>query len=113
MGGRAGDFLCTAEPSSAAAKYIGTQRTILFVAAVAGSLAFLFDYLQNISAYIDASRLTAWLARTTGAIPTTKYNARTNDFWAGANTFFFIAKNAAVLVTAVLVAYVIFVAFLK
>jgi hypothetical protein len=105
--------LVTAEPGSAATKFIGTQRTILFAAAVAGSLALLFDYLQNISAYVHASRLTAWIARTTGTIPAATYNAKTKDFWACANTFFFGAKNVAVLVTAVLVAYVILAAFLR
>lgn len=105
--------LVTAEPTSAATKFIGAQRPLLFIAAIAGSLAFLFDYMQNIAAYIHASRLTSWLSKTERAIPVETYNARTKDCWSRANTFFFVVKNLAVLITASLVAYVIIAGFLK
>jgi hypothetical protein len=104
--------LVMAEPTSAAAKFIGTQRPLLFIAAIAGALAFLFDYLQNISAHIQASKLAEWIkARDTISVST--YNRRTRDCWSKANGFFFVLKNLAVLITATLVAYVIVAGFLK
>jgi len=104
--------LVTAGPTSAASKFIGAQRPLLFIAAIAGALAFLFDYLQNITAYIQATRLVDWI-KDRNTITVTTYNKRTRDGWAIANEIFFVLKNVAVLVTAVLVAYVILVGFLK
>jgi hypothetical protein len=104
--------LVTAEPTSAASKFIGAERPFLFVAAAAGALAFLFDYLQNISAYIQATRLADWI-KDRNTISADVYNRRTKDGWSAANEFFFIAKNLAVFVSAILVAYVIIAGFLK
>jgi hypothetical protein len=39
--------LVTSDPTGSAYKFLGSQRYVLFIAAIAGSLAFLFDYLQN------------------------------------------------------------------
>jgi hypothetical protein len=104
--------LVTSDPTSTATKFIGTQRPLLFVAAIAGSLAFLFDYLQNISAYIFERRYTNWI-KSQDVISIAKNNKRTNDGWSKANSFFFVLKNVAVLITAALVAYVIIAGFLK
>lgn len=79
--------LATAEPTSAATKFIGAQRSLLFIAAIAGSLAFLFDYLQNVTSYIHASRLATWLAGPEPTVPAKEYEDRLDDFWAQANTF--------------------------
>jgi hypothetical protein len=103
--------LVTAEPKSAA--FTGDQRLLLFIAAIAGSLAFLFDYLQNVTAYRHASKLADWLLNSSGAIPFKAYEKRLNDFWAQANTFFFVVKNFSVLVAAALVAGVIIIGFFK
>lgn len=105
--------LVTAEPTSAAAKFVGVQRPLLFIAAIAGSLAFLFDYLQNITAHIHASKLTSWLANTSGAILRKEYDKRLGDVWAQANTYLFVAKNVAVLAAATLVAAVIIMSFFQ
>ena len=104
--------LVTADPTGGAAKFIGAQRPLLFIAAIAGALAFLFDYLQNITAYIQATRLADWI-KDRNKIAASTYNKRTKDGWAAANAIFFVLKNIAVLVTAVLVAYVILIGFLK
>ncbi len=103
--------LVTSE-SGGTTKFVGAQKQILFLAAVAGSLALLFDYLQNISAYIQATKMADWIKdRDTIAVAT--YNRRTKDFWSKANAIFFVLKNLAVLVAAALVAYVIIVSFLR
>jgi len=104
--------LVTAESASGAAKFVGSQRTLLFIAAIAGALAFLFDYLQNITAYIQATKLADWI-KNRSTIAVTTYNARTKDGWSMANEAFFVLKNLAVLVAAALVAYVILAGFLS
>jgi hypothetical protein len=104
--------LVTAEPTSAASKFMAAQRPLLFIAAIAGALAFVFDYLQNITAYIQATRMVQWI-EARNQIDVAEYNIRTRDFWARANELFFVIKNLAVLIAAVLVAYVIAMGFLK
>ena len=102
--------LVTAEPTSAASKFMAAQRPLLFIAAIAGALAFVFDYLQNITAYIQATRMVNWI-EARAAIDRSEYNGKTKDFWARANEVFFIVKNVAVLIAAVLIAYVIALGF--
>lgn len=104
--------LATTGPNSAANAFTSTQRSLLFIAAIAGALAFLFDYLQNLSAYLHARLLKHWM-ETTNPIPHDEYNRRTKSVFSAANAAFFFAKNAAVLVTASLIAYVIAIGFLK
>jgi|SRR5580704_13535416 hypothetical protein len=103
--------LVTADPKSAAYHFVGNARYLLFIAAVAGSLAFLFDYLQNLSAYLHAAQLVKWL-ESTNPIPAAEFNRRTTSVFSYANKIFFVLKNAAVLVTAALVSYVILLGFL-
>jgi hypothetical protein len=104
--------LVTSDPTSSAYKFLGNQRSLLFVAAIAGSLAFLFDYLQNISAYLHARLLVSWMERT-DPIPREEFNRRTTSVFSWANALFFFAKNIAVLITAALVSYVILRGFMK
>jgi len=104
--------LATAEPTSAAYKFVAPQRSALFVAASAGALAFLCDYLQVISAYLHAHFLAHWIENT-APIPAREFNRRTSSLFSRANSFFFFSKNIAVLVTAGFVAYAILAGFLK
>ena len=105
--------LITSDPTSTANNLLGSQRSLLFIAAIAGALAFLFDYLQNFCAYLHARLLVDWLESSKGAVDLDEYNRRTTSVFSMANVFFFYAKNIAVLVTAALVAYVIIAGFLK
>ena len=106
--------LATTDPTSAANKILAGQRSILFMAAIAGTLAFLFDYLQNISAYWHAARLAKWLEEQSGkAIAVDDFNSRTTSFFSHANAVFFFLKNLAVLLTALLIAFAVVGAFFK
>src|SRR5436309_15110450 len=49
-------------------KFTNHQRSLLFIAASAGALAFLFDYLQNLSAYLHARFFADWLKSSEGPI---------------------------------------------
>jgi hypothetical protein len=99
--------------TSSTQTFVGQQRSLLFIAAIAGALAFLFDYLQNISAYLHASKITAWLESKDEKIEIDEFNKQTESVYSFANQAFFVLKNIAVLVTAALVAYVIVTGFLK
>jgi hypothetical protein len=104
--------LIVSEPSGSAEKLVGAQRPILFIAAIAGSLAFLFDYLQKISAYTHACYLANWIGESDEEIPLDEYNSKTTSIWSTLNNFFFILKNISVLMTAALLAYVMIAVFI-
>lgn len=105
--------LITTDPAGPANKFLGGHRSLLFVAAAAGALAFLFDYLQNFCAYKHALSLARWLESEPGQITVEEQNRRTSGVYLIANAAFFYAKNFAVLVTASLLVYVILASFLK
>jgi hypothetical protein len=104
--------LITTDPAKAGHSFSNSQRTLLFVAATAGALAFLCDYLQQFCAFMHAQRLVAWLESAEQEVAVEEYNERTSSVFSKANGFFFYAKNLAALFAAALVAYVIAAGFL-
>jgi hypothetical protein len=104
--------LISAEQTSAAHRLIGSERSLLFIAAISGALAFVFDYLQNFCTYLHSLFLANWM-ESQDPIATDEYDRRIKSKFSIASEICFYIKNVAVMLTAGLVAYVIVAGSLK
>jgi len=102
--------LATAKSDSGTYVFFSGQRALLFASAIAGSVAFLFDYLQNLFAYIHTQRFLTWI-EVNKSFSKTALNQRVAGGWSAAATFAFYAKNIAAFLAAVLLGLAILRAF--
>jgi hypothetical protein len=93
--------LLTAAPATPAANFYAVNRSLVIAAAVAGSIAFVLDYLQNAVAYLHANRIVTWIERQT-SIKRHEYNAKVNGELAPTGRALFVLKNLLALAAAAL-----------
>jgi hypothetical protein len=93
--------LLTSAPDTPAAAFFSANRTLIALAALAGSAAFLLDYLQNAAAYKHFNKITHWIE---GRATFTReaYNTQTNSGWLSASQCLFVVKNFCALAAAAL-----------
>jgi hypothetical protein len=92
--------LITAQQNTRAFDFYTTNKTIIFAAAIFGSLAFIFDYLQYLSALVHATRVAKWFERTPDA-NSEDFSRVAHSLWTKANFLFFCTKNAFAALAAI------------
>jgi hypothetical protein len=92
--------LLTASSGTRAFEFYSANKTIVFAAAILGSFAFLFDYLQNLSALTHAKRLVRWIEQT-DPIRIDQFNNMVASTWTRANFAFFCLKNLCAVLAAI------------
>jgi hypothetical protein len=92
--------LITAQQNTRAFDFYSASKTIIFAAAIFGSLAFLFDYLQYVSGLVQATKVKKWFEGTTDPNPA-DFGPVAHSLWTKANFVFFCAKNAFAALAAI------------
>jgi len=93
----------TAAPDSTAAKFYSDNHYFMIGAAAAGSIAFLLDYLQNVTVYCHYKGLVHWIEGRTKFFRE-EYNQQTQSNWLAVAHVLFIVKNVCALAAAMLLA---------
>lgn len=92
--------LITAQQNTRAFDFYTANKTIIFATAIFGSLAFIFDYLQYLSALAHATTIVKWFERTNNPDPR-DFSHVVVSLWTKANFLFFCIKNAFAALAAI------------
>ena len=93
--------LLTSAAGTPAASFFSANRSLIVLAAVAGSAAFLLDYLQNAAAYRHFNNVAHWI-ESRDTFTREAYNEQTNSGWLSASRGLFVVKNFCALAAAAL-----------
>jgi len=93
--------LLTSASDTPAAAFFLANRSLVVLAAIAGSAAFLLDYLQNAAAYKHFNEITQWI-ESRNTFTREAFNAQTTSVWLSASRGLFVAKNFSALAAAAL-----------